>query len=219
MSVPASDDTLINLPALRATRLRSTPWRWCVLPRVFRAGLDALVSGFPEAGFTRYSRTDHQKPYLMYSRPLIRRGEHRGEFGDDLAPVWARLADELQHPSYLDALGAMCGRDLAGLDMEATFWRYEAGCWLAPHPDKPEKVVSQVFYFNPRWEPDWGGALRILRSSTMDDVDTEVPPVAGSAVVIERSERSWHAVTAVTSTEAPARLSLQIAYYEPSAAR
>lgn len=214
-----SEDTLMDLPALRGTRLRTAPWRWGVVVPVFRTGLEELVAGFPEAGFTRHSRTDDEKPYVMYSRPLIRRGAGAAEPGDDLAPAWVRLAGEIRHPSYLEALGAMCGRDLGGLELEATFWRYEAGCWLAPHPDKPEKVVSQLFYFNPRWEPDWGGVLRILRSSTMDDVDTEVAPVAGSAVVIVRSAGSWHAVTAVTSAEAPARRSLQIAFYEPSAER
>ncbi len=211
-------DDLLDLTALRAVPLRSAPWRWGMVPTVFRHGLDALVAGFPTTGFTLFQRTDGAKPYLMSGRPLIRRGEHDVACDDGLAPVWTRLGAELCAPGYVRALGAVCGRDLGGLVMEATFWRYDAGCWLAPHPDKPEKVVSQVFYFNPHWDPAWGGVLRILRSPAMTDVESDIPPVAGTAVVIERCARSWHAVTAVTSADAPPRQSLQVVFSHPDVA-
>jgi SM-20-related protein len=209
---------LMDLDALRGSRLRDRPWRWALLERAFQAGLEDLVSTFPMDGFTMFSRTDDEKPYQMAARPLIKRGAREPEHTTDLAPVWQRLVEEVRDPAYATALGAMCGRDLGKLELEATLWRYDAGCWLAPHPDKPEKVVSQVFYFNPAWNPAWGGVLRVLRSSTMDDYAVEVPPIAGSAVVIERSDDSWHAVTAVTSTDVPPRQSLQVAFYDPSAA-
>lgn len=211
-----TDGPLLDLTALRATALRSAPWRWGVVPNMFRHGLDSLVAGFPATGFTLFERTDDEKPYLMSGRPLIRRGERGPASGGDLATMWARLAEELGAPGYVRALGAACGRDLGGLPMEATFWRYDADCWLAPHPDKPEKVVSHVFYFNPRWDPAWGGVLRILRSATMSDIASEVPPVAGTSVIIERCERSWHAVTGVTSADALPRRSLQVVFYQPS---
>jgi hypothetical protein len=208
---------LMDLDALRGSRLRDRPWRWALVERAFRAGLEDLVSTFPADGFTMFSRTDDEKPYQMAARPLIRRGAREPERTGDLAPVWQRLVEEIRDPAYVTALGAMCGRDLRKLELEATLWRYDAGCWLAPHPDKPEKVVSQVFYFNPEWDPAWGGVLRVLRSSTMDDYEAEIPPAAGSAVVIERSDDSWHAVTAVTAPQAPPRQSLQVAFYQGEA--
>jgi hypothetical protein len=209
---------LMDLDALGHSRMRTQPWRWALVERAFREGLGDLVAEFPTGGFTLFSRTDDEKPYQMAARPLIKRGARVVEGLGDLPPVWAKLAGEIQDPAYVAALGTLCGRDLEGLELEATLWRYDAGCWLAPHPDKPEKVVSQVFYFNPQWDPTWGGVLRVLHTSTMDDYETEIPPVAGTAVVIERSDDSWHAVTAVTAAGAPPRQSLQVALYEPGAA-
>lgn len=209
---------MLDLGALRATPVHTRPWRWSVLPGAFRDGLDDLVGHFPADGFTLFRRTDGTKPYLMSGRSLVSRGAPGAERTGDLHPAWPRLAGELLRPGYREALGHAFGLDLGGLLMEATFWRYDAGCWLAPHPDKPEKVISQVFYFNRGWDPAWGGVLRVLRSPDLDDVECELAPTAGSAVTIERSAHSWHAVTPVTSERAPARVSLQVAFYVAGAA-
>jgi 2OG-Fe(II) oxygenase superfamily len=206
---------MLDLDALRTTPINTRPWRWSVLPGAFRDGADDLVEHFPADGFTLFRRTDDAKPYLMSGRPLVERGAPTAQGTAGLHPAWRQLAGELLHPSYRETLGQAFGRDLGGLLLEATFWRYDAGCWLAPHPDKPEKVISQVFYFNPEWDAAWGGMLRVLRSADLDDVECELAPVAGSVVTIERSDHSWHAVTPVVSDRAPARVSLQVAFYLP----
>ena len=66
-----------------------------------------------------------------------------------------------RHSTYLAGLRA------TGLRIDASLCRYPPGCSLLPHTDRPIRVATQVAYFNQEWRREWGGMLRILRSSDL----------------------------------------------------
>ena len=102
---------------------------------------------------------------------------------------------------------------LAGLPIEIALWQYDAGCFLAPHTDKPEKFLSHIFYMNATWDRSWGGSFLALRSPSLDDVATRVDLVLGNSVVLRRTDCSWHAVDRVRSAGAPTRRSVQVVFH------
>jgi SM-20-related protein len=59
------------------------------------------------------------------------------------------------------------------------------------HTDLIDKVVSVLLYLNNDWH-EAGGALRVLRSPSIDDYAIEIPPMFGNILIFRRSDRSWH---------------------------
>jgi len=82
---------------------------------------------------------------------------------------------------------------------------------LGPHVDIPRKLATQVFYFNPGWDPARGGCLRILADG---EAVAELAPELGSASLIVRSEVSWHEVTPVAQ-RVDERLSVTATFQHP----
>jgi hypothetical protein len=172
----------------------------------------ALADSFPRHGFSADERATGDKPYRFRSRPIFPLVA-----ADDqpaLPEPWRRLVHGLIDQRYRHALSKLTSVDLDDAAQELTLWRYDPGCWLAPHRDKPGKLVSHVIYFNRGWDESWGGALRLLRSPQIDDVAAEVAPRLGTSAVLVRSEDSWHAVAPVrASAPAVSRLSLTSIFY------
>jgi hypothetical protein len=203
--------TLLDLEAVRRTRPRQEPYRWALLEDVFRphAGA-ALAATFPRDGFTEVSSDGAAKPYRMAVRNVVSGGPPACQ---GFAPVWRALIDELRSPDYQQSLATLCGRALEGLRLEIALWRYGPGCFLAPHTDKPEKVVSQIFYLTEGWQSSWGGGFLVLRGPAPGEVVARVNPALGSSVVLERSDHSWHAVEEVRAARAPVRNTVQVVFY------
>lgn len=201
---------MLDLAAIGRSRIHRDPFSWMHATGLFdvRDGR-ALRDAFPAAGMADTRRlTGPGKRYRMASRTLFADGAEHPV--DDLDPRWRALLAELLEPAYRDALSELTGVDVTRCAREVRACRYEPSCWLDPHTDRPEKKLTQVLYFNEPWEPAWGGALRILRSSDADDVAYEAAPVLGTAVVLVRSERSWHAVAPVAPGVERARMSLLV---------
>lgn len=59
------------------------------------------------------------------------------------------------------------------------------------HTDSKSKVITVLMYFNPTWDSS-GGCLRLLNSNVMDDVKTEVPPLAGTCIIFKVTDNCWH---------------------------
>jgi Rps23 Pro-64 3,4-dihydroxylase Tpa1-like proline 4-hydroxylase len=84
------------------------------------------------------------------------------------------------------------GMDLSG---RPTMITVRGRCWEHDghiHTDAASKLITILIYMNPAWE-DSGGRLRLLRSAhDIDDVITEVPPVAGTLLAFRRADNSFH---------------------------
>ena len=194
-----------------STRTERNAW-WRHLPRAFSADevVAELCASFPTAGFIRSQRVSADKSYELSCRPLV---TARGRTTLDLASCWQSLVEELCDPGYRDTVGRAFGLDLGDATMEITCWRYDPGCFLGPHLDKPEKIVTQIFYFNETWREDWGGDLLILGGPSPSSELARIAPLAGASVLLKRCDTSWHAVRRVQSTDATAtRRSLQVVF-------
>ena len=129
-----------------------------------------------------------------------------------LTKDWQDLLAFIQSSEYISALGTLCRRALGDCKVEARFLLYDSGCWVSPHTDREDKVVTQLFYFTSQWDAKWGGCLRILRSSNVEDVAYEILPTLNTSAIIVRSSSSWHAVPPVDAMADLPRQSLLVHY-------
>lgn len=97
------------------------------------------------------------------------------------------------------ALQAALNRSLyLGLvDVEAHYAQYLPGDYYRKHRDRFERddarTVSTVYYLNPGWRAEEGGALQIFAPDEPARCELEVAPEDG-VLVCFLSERIWHAV-------------------------
>jgi SM-20-related protein len=197
------------LGALGAARLAGSPWPHAyledTLPPAFAAALADTFDGFE---LERCVQTEQEKTYRFGTSQLDAMAP------DDLPGTqWAQLVGLLGGQEYRDALSKLCGVPLDGAEFTLSVWEYRGGDWLAPHVDKADKLVTQIFYLTRDWQPGGGGRLLILDVQHGPEVHA-YPPHAGSSAVLVRSERSWHAVERSAPTSGP-RLSVTATYWRP----
>lgn len=182
-----------------ACEAMTEPFTWALVRELFpRPFLEALARGFPSDGFTAVAGHAPDKPYAMRHRSLLARGPVDVATARPGAGIWRDFAALVSAPAYRAFIQDWCPRPLAECDWEINWWSYDAGSWIAPHRDKPEKLVSHIIYLNQGWQAAWGGCCRILASEDIEDVRAEIVPDIERSLLIVRSESSWHAVTPVT---------------------
>jgi len=160
----------LDIDALRATPLAREPYDHVIVPGFVRGdALQPLVRDYP-------------------------RIDRAGSFpAGDLAygPAFGALLDELDSDALREAIEHKFAVDLAG---RPTMVTVRGRCQAKDgqiHTDSREKIITVLIYMNAAWEKD-GGRLRVLRSTDLDDVAAEVPPVAGTLLAFRRSEKSFH---------------------------
>lgn len=208
-------DSVLRMDALSRAELRHEPFRHAVIDRQFDpAHARALSETYP-ADHYRIVSGGAEKLYRYDARPFVAFGRDEVMFEDNLAPEWKTLGRELASPAYREALEKLTGLDLTDALFEANLFHYGPRRLLEPHRDLADKIVTHVLYFNDAWNPADGGCLRILRSPDLDDCVTEVLPIAGTSVVLVRSEHSWHGVPAVRPGVTRSRRSMTATFYRP----
>ncbi len=207
--------TLIDLDAIRGTTVKDEPYRYAVMTETFRNPETSrqLREQFPQENFSLSERLDKrasQKRYRTYDYQLVLHDKRDESRIASLTPLWRQLVDEVTGTAYRDALAELTSSDLGCLQLEARLTRYSPGCWIEPHTDRADKVVTHLMYFNEPWRTEWLGDFRVLRSSDMEDYAERVPPHLGTSVVMVRSERSWHGVPPVQADIPQARMTLLV---------
>lgn len=203
---------MLDFEALSSAAMQTQPFRWASVDGMLDPGDAATLSAeWPANDFTTVSGRAQQS-YSYAVRPLLilERGTPSGL--TPLPPVWQEVLDDLRSPEYGEALSELTGVDLSDARLDASFRRWDEGGHLAPHRDGPEKLITQIIYFETGWTPDRGGCLRILNSADEDDVRTELAPELGTSSVLVRSNDSWHSVTEVRGGGGGPRRSLQMAW-------
>ncbi|MBX9640191.1 MAG: 2OG-Fe(II) oxygenase, partial [Mycobacteriaceae bacterium] len=206
---------VLDLAAIETAEIHDDPYRHAVVRHSFVSEAIArrLRDEFARDGFTRSERHETApggKRYLMYNRHVIVAGEPVADNVATLSATWQQLIGELLQPRYRAALAELTGADLAGCTMEARLDRYGEGCWIEPHTDRPDKVVTQLLYFNDPWLSQWNGEFRVLRGPRFEACARRVLPRLGTSVIMRRCERSWHGVPPVTPGSGQQRLSLLV---------
>jgi len=207
--------SLVNLDAIRTAKLADQPYPYAVLDNSFvdRDTTTALAAEFPTEGFrydVRESNEDGKKRYRSHNYQLVSFGRPADDNIARLTDRWRRVLDDLMTDSYRAAVAETTGVDLTGTVLDIRLVRYARDCWIEPHVDRPDKVVTHLFYLNEEWQEEWAGALRILRGSDMDDYERQVFPHAGNSVVMVRTDGAWHGVPPVCSDDGQARKTLLV---------
>jgi len=124
--------------------------------------------------------------------PVLRRG---GSYPVEIlkfGPAFDSLLTELRSRPFADAIGGHFALpDLATLPQLITFRGWSSADDGSVHTDAEWKLITVLLYLNSSWNQP-GGRLRLLRSTSLDDVAVEVPPTCGMMVAFRRSSRSYH---------------------------
>lgn len=206
--------TIINLNKIAQAKLNKTPYHYGKINGMFDSNLYLqLCNDYPKVGFTHCEALSQDKTYSMYMRQLCDTRKHDIDI-DDLSESWSLLVRELKSKAYLQTLSDHAQHDLSQCDVEINCWQYASGGWLSPHTDKPEKVISQLFYFNEQWQDSWGGQFHVLNSENEDDIHETIYPDENTSVILVRSNNSWHSVAPLSCPSHITRRLVQIIYWK-----
>lgn len=181
------------------------PWCWGVLRDLLNREDAAMIrSEIMRLDFHAVSADRSDKRYRM----------QLFEVGGDTAGD-TRLADllgDIQCDAYISALERYADADLLGKRGTINIWKYSKEDFLSPHVDKPEKYLTQLFYFSEEWPPTYGGSLNVLADSDEASVVASIVPQYRNSAVIKTTELSWHSVSPV-SAEGAERCCLQYTFW------
>lgn len=204
---------LLYINSIKTSKLHTTPYKWGVIVELLsQQSVNLMIENFPNDHLEKVYANNRDKTYTMLTRPCLSPNKNELYHASNLHQIWHDLVEILRSKEYTMVMSEFTGYDLSTLSLEIAFWQYGPQCWLSPHCDKPNKVVTQLFYFNDTWEVNWGGTLRILNSKDVEDIATEIVPLWKNSAVLVRSDASWHAVTRVDPSVSRNRHSLQIVW-------
>ncbi len=204
---------------IRAHRLNFTshsdPYEWFCADRFFSTNVFRRLQGeFPHTGYCHSFREEGDgKHYCTWDLLVIDNDIPIIGAWDNLSPAWRSVLNMALSNDYRNYLAALTNRDLAGTSLHARFTIYNADCWLAPHLDRADKVITQTVYFP--GGPIDGGELLILGSSSADDVKAVVAPTPNRSVILLPSYSSWHCVCKVAASTQHERRALLLHYVRP----
>ena len=207
---------MLELGRIHETVLETKPYRWAFIDDLFRPGMASdLAATFPCDQFKKVAGYDKEKGYEYFSRSLIHMGASEASHAGGLSANWRELAGDLLSAEYRQAMSRLSGLDLSEARLEVNVIHYGPNCWLGPHVDLKEKILTHILYFNQSWTREHGGYLQILKSKDPPAVHAEVLPLVGNSAVLVRSEDSWHAVARVAETCRVSRRSLNVIFHLP----
>lgn len=70
----------------------------------------------------------------------------------ELGTGFKSFIEELTSVEYISALQEKLGIHLENCLIDVGFFRFKQGDWVSVHTDRPDKVVTQLFYFNSEWK-------------------------------------------------------------------
>lgn len=161
----------LNLDALRAANLETSPYQYTIVP------------GFLSPGSIRR---------ITETYPNIEKGGSYPIESLEANMAIKEVIDELDGPAFQKAIEDKFSVELDGRPKMYSLRGYTRAKDGRIHTDSKDKIITVLLYLNEDWKQD-GGRLRILRSATdVDDYAAEVPPDNGTLLVFKRSDNSWH---------------------------
>lgn len=189
------------------------PFDGWLLSDIIRVSPEDLCRQYPEQGFASYDiQPDEAAPgYLGGKLEVYPLGANAA----DLAPPWKELVAEIRSAEYDDAIASFTRQRLAIATKRIRLVRYRVGSYIATHFDnQPNKILTQIFYFNRLWESQWGGSLELLLGyPAADQKIFSILPVISNSVILQSTERAYHRVSRVCSAEAPPRNTMLIEWF------
>jgi SM-20-related protein len=180
-------DTLLNIPLLKQTPLKATPFPYLVIPNFIQ----------PE-----------YLPELVDSFPVM---DNRGSIpvsSVSCKPIFKRLVNELEG---MDLRHAIAEKFVIDLNRKPTLLTLRSHVNERDghiHTDSKSKLITLLLYMNTSWDADTG-ILRLLNSpKSLDDYAEEISPLAGSCLIFKVTDNCWHGHKVYVGK----RLSLQLNY-------
>lgn len=163
--------SILDLEALRAAPLVTTPFEHCIVPHLLEPrALARVISDFP--------KIDRGGSFPLSA---LAYGE-----------AFEAFAEELQGDRVRDAFGEKFQMNLSGHPTTLTVRGKTRRKDGRIHTDTPTKLLTVLIYLDPSWEAE-GGRLRLLRSpDDIEDFLTEIVPAGGAMVAFRCRENAWH---------------------------
>lgn len=166
---------------------------------MLRTSIDALQF----RSVSRESGSD--KAYSFHVCTLVKDGRL---VGNDLPEIWGTLLSEICDYRYVDIMKSLFHLSMSDLDIDIEVFRYSESDWIGPHTDRPDRLVTHIFYLNEQWDKSDGGLLHLLAAPRTDAIAHTIVPVTPVSVAFARSTRSWHYVSPVKNDKE--RLSFRV---------
>jgi len=136
-----------------------------------------------------------------YREQAARMGQLQRSGFDGVAPALRHLLAELLGMAFLDFLGALTGCDaliadphFRGAGPSLTL----RGGHLALHADfnrdrtrHLKRKLTVIYYLNPDWQPDWGGALELWDEARAQCAASYLP-LGDRLIVMDHGDTYWH---------------------------
>lgn len=226
---------MLDFNVIHNATLYKVPYRWAFIQNLLtKEDSLALAKTYPkyqsqEINWEGNNGFFWQRPTIMTPKELAQMRElnenlhqkiAQGEIScevQNLNNFWRKFIEELQSSAFREAMSKMLGVDLRKHFMGIQFCRSVPGHFgRPPHndfsPSTKGTYVTQLFFFNQEWHPNWGGYLRILANEKPESVIHEIPPLINTSVALVFSENSWHMVTPIAANAPHHRLVLLITY-------
>ena len=163
---------ILDLAALNATALQTTPYEYVVVPNFIKA--EALPK--VQADYPQFDKPGSiPLPQLTYG------------------PAFSDYIDALNGPGFEKSISDKFSVDLTD---RPTMFTVRTRCRAADgkiHSDSVTKIITVLIYMNESSWPNEGGRLRLLRNGTdLQDYAAEVPPNGGTLIAFKRCDHSWH---------------------------
>lgn len=232
-------DLLKSFPAEEFRRRR--PFQWFESGQFLTPdGFRSLHRGFPDLGlFERhsgigraYGQRPHDRYYLAYRESIYHRGE-RPSGGvvrrEDLSPEWRLFIEELQTSEpYAGLIKSLF--QVTRYSVRFAWHVGFAGCEVSPHVDAPEKIGTQIIYFNTSqdWDPAWGGSTLVLCDKSTDAMNPDfgdfaraipIRNVDGNSFVFKNGREAWHGMEPLRCPATAYRRIFNIIFETPEARR
>ncbi|NTY37436.1 2OG-Fe(II) oxygenase family protein [Burkholderia diffusa] len=209
----------LDFDAIRGAPLATDPFRFSIWRNAIPPAMaQRLAAEFPTDGFVRSERkSGGSKTYNFLVRTAIEKNRCLPSF-DSLSPAWQAFLSVLTGPAYRKLLGDLTAESIDDYEMDIGFFVFASGNDISIHTDHLTKATTNVIYFSPAWQPEWGGELCLYRRRLDGRFDAfeRVLPVVGNALLLVPDALSWHGVNAVSPAAASLRLTLQIETWRPT---
>lgn len=205
---------MIQMSSIATSLVEHERKSWALALDLFNTKDQKILSdSYPTHGFTRSIRDSGPKKHYAFSvQQLVVGNSFDDKAKDNIPEVWFKLANTLLSTDYQDAVSQRIGVDLKNAYINIGFYKFEKGDAVSPHIDNDDKILTQVFYFNQRWNSSWGGYFKMLGSNNDNDILFSVPPLSIFSAFIVRCESAWHMVSPIEPNAEECRLSMQLEF-------
>lgn len=200
---------MLSLDTISAAKLYQKPFSWTWIEDFWPGDFAKDVArSYPALHFNE--SVGNEGHYKLSDRLVVEASEIQNI--SDFTMVWKNIIKQFLEPGYRQTIEKLFNMDLADTEIKIRLCKYKGDCWMKPHTDRVDRVVTQIIYLSEEWMPEWGGNLLLLNSPEEADVEKCLPPTFNTTVLFARSDNSWHAVQGIEKTVSEERKTILLQF-------